>query len=266
MQIKITNAWFNGKPCKTGGSKVKGMNEITAIAGGTWNRILRMRTVYILIVCVLALIGSAYRYDVLSLGQHEALMVDVSLLLNTIAAILISISITFEIAKEFRGGVATTLLSKSLGRTQYLIGKLIGISIAGIVITGLIAIGFCLIFSSSFDQIAQSMIVGHLLIMVSIIPMSALAILFAVLLPESVAAIVTVIAIWFAHSTVALTNVPVIYGGIIPDLNLFNLKASYSYAGGISWLYLVLVLVWGIVYSIFATSLAGIVFSKKDLK
>ncbi|MCK4982883.1 MAG: hypothetical protein KAS17_08165, partial [Victivallaceae bacterium] len=188
---------------------MKGMNEIAAIAGGTWNRILRMRVVYVLIACVLALIGSAYRYDVLSLGQHKALMVDVSLLLNTIAAILVAISITFEISREFREGVATTLLSKSLGRTQYLIGKLIGISIAGIVITGLIAVGFGLIFSSAFDKIGQEMIVGHLLIMASVIPMSALAILFAVLLPESVAAIVTAIVIWFAHSTTALTNIKI---------------------------------------------------------
>ena len=129
---------------------MRGINEIMAVAGGTWHRVLRMRVVYVLIICVLALIGSAYRYDVLSLGQHKELMVDVSLLLNTVAAILVAISITFEISKELREGVTTTLLSKSLGRTQYLVGKLIGISIAGLVVTGLIAIGFILIFGSFF--------------------------------------------------------------------------------------------------------------------
>jgi ABC-type transport system involved in multi-copper enzyme maturation permease subunit len=247
---------------------MKGMNEIMAVSGSTWHRILRMRVVYVLIACVLALIGSAYRYDVLSLGQHKALMVDVSLLLNTIAAILVSISITFEMARELREGVTTTLLSKSLGRTQYLIGKLVGISIAGIVITGLIAVGFGLIFSSAFDQIGQVMVIGHLLIMASVIPMAALAILFAVVLPESIAAIITVIVIWFAHSTAVMSGVKIIYGGILPDLNLFNLKAAaaYSYAGGVSWMYLVLALLWGIVYSVFATSLAGIIFGNKDLK
>lgn len=247
---------------------MKGMNGIGAVASGTWHRILRMKVVYILIACVLALIGSAYRYDVLSLGQHKELMVDVSLLLNTIAAILVSISIVFEISREFREGVATTLLSKALGRTQYLIGKLVGISIAGIVITGLIAIGFGVVFNMAFDTIGQTMVIGHLLIMASVIPMSALAILFAVVLPESVAAIVTAIVIWFAYSTQALSGLKVIYGGILPDLNLFNLKAeaAYSYAGGISWMYLVLALCWGIVYSVFTTSLAGIIFGQKDLK
>src|ERR1035437_1721735 len=112
------------------------INEIMAIAGGAW-QLVRMRVVYVLILCVLILIGSAYRYDVLSLGQHKALMVDVSLMLNTLAAILVAISVTFEISRELREGVASTLLSKPLGRTHYLIGKLVGISIAGIVITGL---------------------------------------------------------------------------------------------------------------------------------
>jgi ABC-type Na+ efflux pump permease subunit len=66
-------------------------------------------------------------------------MVDVSLTLNTVAAILIAVSITFEIPRELRDGVASTLLTKPLGRTQYIVGKFIGISIAGIVVTGLVA-------------------------------------------------------------------------------------------------------------------------------
>ncbi len=245
------------------------INEIMAIAGGAW-QLLRMRVVYFLILCVLVLIGTAYRYDVLSLDQHKALMVDVSLMLNTIAAILVSISVTFEISRELREGVASTLLSKPLGRTHYLIGKLVGISIAGIVITGLITLGFCIVFGSFFADagIGQTMLLGHLLIMASVIPMSALAVMFSVLVPESIAAIVTVIAIWFAHSTPAIDKIKILYGGILPDLNLFNLKAeaAYNVAGSISWVYLVLALVWGVVYSIFATSLASLIFGYRDLK
>ncbi len=247
---------------------MKGINEVTAIAGGTWSRILRMPVIYVLIVCVLILIGSAYRYDVLSLGQHKALMVDVSLMLNTIAAILIAISITFEIAKELREGVAATLLSKPLGRTQYLVGKLVGITIAGWVITALIGVGFCLIYSSAFSKVGAAMIQGHLLVMASVVPMAAIGVFFAVILPEPISAVVTAIVIWFAHSTTLLEKVNIIYGGILPDLNLFNLKSEIVYRiwGGVSWNYLLLALIWGIIYSIFATSLASLIFSGKDLK
>lgn len=247
---------------------MKTINEVMAIASGAW-QLLRMRVVYVLILCVLVLIGTAYRYDVLSLGQHKALMVDVSLMLNTLAAILVAISVTFEISRELREGVASTLLSKPLGRTHYLIGKLVGISIAGLVVTGLITVGFCIIFSSAFEDagIGQTMLMGHLLIMASVIPMAALAVMFSVLVPESIAAIVTVIVIWFAHSTPAISKISVLYGGILPDLNLFNLKAEAACnIASISWIYLALALLWGIIYSVFATSLASLAFSFRDLK
>ncbi len=248
---------------------MRAINEIMAIASGAW-QLLRMRAVYFLILCVLILIGSAYRYDVLSMGQHKALMVDVSLMLNTLAAILVAISVTFEISRELREGVASTMLSKPLGRTHYLIGKLVGISIAGIVITGLITLGFCIIFNSSFEEagVGQTMLIGHVLIMASVIPMSALAVMFSVIVPESISAIVTAIVIWFAHSTPALEKIKVLYGGILPDLNIFNLKAeaACNVAGSISWVYLTIALLWGIVYSIFATSLASLVFGYRDLK
>jgi ABC-type transport system involved in multi-copper enzyme maturation permease subunit len=241
------------------------MNEIMAIAGSTWRRILRMRVVYFLIVCVLILIGSAYNYDVFSMGMHKELMIDVSLVLNTIAAILIAVSITFEIPKELKEGVASTLLTKPLGRTQYLVGKLVGIIIAGLVITGLITLGFMFVFNTAFGDVTSSMLKGHILIMASIIPMSAMAVLFSVFTSEFLAATITVVAIWFAHTTSSVSRVKFLYGGLLPDLNLYNLRAEAVY-GGITSGYILVALVWGIVFSVFATALASLIFSYKDLK
>ncbi len=241
------------------------MSEIMAIASGTWQRILRMQVVYFLILCVLILIGSAYRYDVLSIGMHKELMVDVSLLLNTIAAILIAVSITFEIPRELREGVASTLLSKPLGRTQYIVGKLVGITVSGIVICLLIAIGFCLIFNTAFDKVGVSMIQGHLLVIASVLPMAAIAVLFSVFVPDSLAAILTALVIWFGHST-SIVKIPVLYGGIIPDFNLFNLKAEATYGLAIHWNYIGMAVLWGICFAVFCTSITSMIFNKKDLK
>ena len=241
------------------------MSEIMAIASGTWQRILRMQVVYFLILCVLILIGSAYRYDILSLGMHKELMVDVSLLLNAIAAILIAVSITFEIPRELREGVASTLLSKPLGRTQYIVGKLVGISIAGIIICTIIAIGFCIIFGAAFEKVAVSMIQGHILILASVIPMSAVAVFFSVLLPDSLAAVLTALVIWFGHST-SLIKTPVLYGGILPDFNLFNMKSEAAYCLFINWGYLGGVTLWGISFAVFLTAISSLIFNRQDIK
>lgn len=246
------------------------MNEIMTIASGTWRSILRMKVVYFLILCVWVLILSALNYDEISLGQHRSLMIDVALVLNTIAAMLVVLSVTFEIPREIREGVASTLLTKPLGRTHYIIGKMVGTCVSGFVICMIIAFGFFLIFNMSFgEKVALTMVQTHLLILGSIIPMAAIGVFFAVVLPEMVSPIITLIAIWFSYSSKALyakIQIPVLYGGIIPDLDLFNFKAHAVYQTTIPWSYVGLVILWGIAFAVFAMSLASIIFRVKDIK
>ncbi len=242
------------------------MSEIMAIASSTWQRILKMKSVYFLIFCVLILISSAYNYNILSLDCHKTLMIDVSLLLNTLAAVLVALSISFEIPKEIREGVASTLLTKPLGRTQYLIGKLVGVVISGLAITGLITIGFILVFNSFFDKVTPAMIQGHLLIMASVIPMSAIAVLISVIIPENLSPLFSAVSIWLSFSITKLSKIQYLYGGILPDLNLYNLRAESAYDVTVSWTYIGLVMLWGIIFSVFSTSVASLIFCQKDLK
>ena len=243
------------------------MNEIITIASGTWKNVLRMKVVYFLILCALVLVASAINYDVLSMGLQKELMIDVSLVLNSIAAMLVVISLTFEIPKELREGVASTLLSKPLGRFQYLLGKMCGCVITGAIICALIAVGSFFVFNMSFgERIGVTMVQTHLLVILALIPMSALGVLFAVLLPEVIAPIITVVVVWFAFSTKVLAGIPVLYGGILPDLDLFNFRANAVYQVQIPWMYILLVTLWGICYAAFALSIASIVFERKDIK
>ena len=242
-------------------------NEILTIAEGTWRRILRMREVYFLIASVLIIIGNMANYDILMMGEHQMLMIDVSLVLNSIAAVLTAISITFEIHKELREGVVSTLLAKPLGRTRYLVGKIVGISVTGFIITGIIMLGFIFIYWLSFgEKVMPSMIQGHVLIMASMIPMAALAVFFAVTFNEGFSALLTVIAIWICFSTANITGAKYLYGGILPDLNFFNLKSAAVYDVSIHWYYILLCIVWGVAYSFFITSISSLIFQYRDLK
>ncbi len=243
------------------------MNEIIAIAGSTWRNVLRLKVVYFLVFCVWVLVASALNYDVLSLGLQKELLVDASLVLNTIAGVLVIISLTFEVPRELKEGIASTMLAKPLGRTNYLIGKMFGYIVVGFIVCALIAIGSFFIFGISFsEKIGITMLQSHILVILSLIPMAALAVFFSIALPEIVAPIVTVLVIWFTHSTGLLAKIPVVYGGIIPDLDLFNFKADAVYNTAISWNYVVLVAVWGILYALFAGALASLIFSRKDIK
>lgn len=244
------------------------MNEVMAIAGGTWRRILRMRVVYFLLLCVFILIGSAVNYDVLSLQEHKPLMIDLSLVLNTLAVALVVISMTFEIPKELREGVAATLLTKPLGRTQYLVGKFLGTVITAVIISVLVTIGFFVIFWLAFgESLMQPLLQAHLLVAASSIPMAAIALFFSVVLPEMITPIITAIAFWFAFSTDALLSSSVgriFYGSIIPDLGLYNFKSFTMVSAG--WTYFALAAVWGVAFSVFALALSSLIFRFKDIK
>lgn len=243
------------------------MNEIMAIASGTWKNILRMKVVYFLIFCVWVLVGIASMYEVLTIGHHKPLMMDVSLVLNAVAAALVVLSVTFEIPRELRQGVAATLLTKSLGRTQYLAGKAVGICVAGGVICILIAAGSFLIYSQTFSEnIALSMFQAQVMLIFGIVPMSAMAVFFATLFPEVVAPVLTILAIWFSYSAGIFSHIPVLYGGLLPNLDFFNFKSHAVYLAPIPGKYMLLAALWGIAYALFLLMFTSFFFKAKDIK
>jgi ABC-type transport system involved in multi-copper enzyme maturation permease subunit len=246
------------------------MREVMAVADNLWHRILRLKVVYFLILCSLSLVWISVLYKDLMANHHQMLMVDVSLLLVATAGLISVLALPFDVPRELRDGVATTLLSKPLGRTHYLMGKFVGIVIVGLVVTGLITAGFVVIHKLNYPATdIWPALKAHLLTMASVIPMAAIALVFASLLNEAIAAILTFIAI-FAFSALGafpgLSKAVVIYGGIIPDLSLLNMRAEAAHGSPIAWGYVGLASVWCILYSVVLVSFAGIMFNRRDLK
>lgn len=242
------------------------MNEVLAIAGSVCRRILKMKVVYFLVACAIVEISVTTLYEILMMQEHRMLMVDLALLLTTLSGLLVVISLAFDIPKEMRDGGAAIILSKPISRAQYLVGKFLGISTVGVLVTTAISAGFCAVHYHYFEALPPSAVWGHILAVSSIIPMAAIALLFSSLLNEAAAAIFTAVAVWLAHSTPVLVDWPVLYGGLIPDLNLFNLRAEATHNIEFGLTYVGLAALWGIVYSIALISLTGLLFNLKDLK
>ncbi len=242
------------------------MDEVLAIAQSTWQRILKMFVVYLLVGCAIIEIGITLLYDTLTMHHHRMLMVDLSLVLTTMAGLLTVLALAFDLPREMREGGAATLLSKPIGRYQYLLGKYFGILLVSLVVTGMIATGFCLVHWLSFKSLPPSAIQGHILAVVQVIPIAAIGLFFAALLSEAAAAIMTAVTVWIAHSTPMLAKYPIVYGGLLPDLNLFNMRAEATYNVAINGPYLLMVAAWGIAYSVALFALTALIFNQRDLK
>lgn len=242
------------------------MKEVWTIAGNACKNILKLKVVYFLVACVLILVGSMYRYNEISLNRHRELLLDMSLLLNQVAAILTVLSLTFDIPRELREGIAATFLTKSLGRMKYLWGKVLGIYAVACVVCTLIAVGSYIIYASCFPEpVFQVYLKIQILILLSAIPMTAICTFCAVTFPEMAAPIIGLMAIWFSSLTHRL-KVPVLSGGILPDLDIFNMKEHVIYQADLPWSYIFGAALYGIVFAVFLMMLSGIIFRLKDIK
>ena len=242
------------------------MNEIMAISNSLWKRILGEKVVYFLVFCAIALIAITNLYDVLMVGEHKALMVDSAFFLIVTSAILTVISLAFDIPKELNSGVASVLLAKPLGRSRYLIGKLVGISIAGLIVTGLISIGFLIVYSMVFEKPSASLMTAVFLACLSVIPMGSIVVLFASFMQEAAAAIISFIVIWFSFSTShVLGGVKVLYGGIFADLGFYNMGAEGFYNLPIGFSYILFAILSAALTAITMVTIANIIFNSRDL-
>lgn len=241
------------------------MNEVLAISGGVWRRILSMGVVYFLVACAITEIFITRWYKDLMALEHRGLMVDLSLLLGTIASLLCVLALAFDIPRELREGTAATLLAKPLGRTQYLVGKYLGICIVAMVITALISLGFFVIHKLVFGNLPEGALAGHVLTLLAVPPMAALALLFSSVLGEAAAALLTAITVWLLHSVQFLSKFPLVHG-LILDMNIFNLRAEATYDYATDWSYVALAALYAVLYSIAMVGIASILFNQRDLK
>ena len=235
------------------------MDEIFAIASSLWKRLLGVKVVYFLTACAITLIAITNLYDILMIGEERALMVDTGMMLVTAAAMLTVISLAFDIPKELQSGVASVLLAKPLGRTHYLIGKLMGISWVGIFITGLISIGFMVIYSISHGTPSQELVKALVLICLSVIPMASVVLLFSSFLNEAVAATISTVAIWMGYSLFVLK------GFTLYDLSVFNMGAEAFYGYEISTFLVVKAAFSAILTAITMLCITSFIFNKRDL-
>lgn len=236
------------------------MDETFAIASSLWKRLLSVKVVYFLAICAVTLIAITNMYDILMIGESRALMIDTGMMLVTIAAMLTVISLAFDIPKELQSGIASVLLAKPLGRTHYLLGKLIGISWVGIFITSLISIGFVMIYSVSHGTPPKELVKALFLVVISVVPMASVVLFFSSFLNEAVAATISTVFIWIGY----------LFGGLngmtFYDLSIFNMGAEAYYNYEIPASYLMKGVVSALLSAVTMVCITSFIFNKRDLQ
>src|SRR5689334_23768487 len=106
------------------------LGQTLAIARNTFREAVRDRVLYNLILFALLLIGSAIFIGELSAGQEEKIVVDLGLsamlLFGAFIAIFVGVGLVY---KEIERRTLYAILSKPIGRGQFLLGKYVGLNL-----------------------------------------------------------------------------------------------------------------------------------------
>jgi ABC-type Na+ efflux pump permease subunit len=124
--------------------KLFSIGRVFAIAGNTFRDLVRQKVFYFMLVFALILIGASLALVTLSFqGQLQTVM-DVSLgAISVFTMLLAVLSTAMLLPKDMEDRTLYTILAKPVARFEYLLGKLIGVSLILTVAVLLMSIVFC---------------------------------------------------------------------------------------------------------------------------
>jgi ABC-type transport system involved in multi-copper enzyme maturation permease subunit len=257
------------------------MDNILSIARSTYWRHASSKALYLLWVLLIVLIASATRYDVLSIGRSKVLTVDLGLALIALVGAGSIMILGLEVPRELRQRIAENLLSKPVGRDQYLMGKFLGAFLFAMGNVIFISIGFAVVLLVTENAITEQFLMPLVGIVGMVLILASAAALFGTFLSEVPAVIATFLVFWLGHSSQAIakfadgmtgagrTVLRAVYG-LLPNLNLLNTRGDFSQtmfakAPGVPWSYAGVSLAYALLYAIVLFVTALLIFRRRDL-
>jgi ABC-type transport system involved in multi-copper enzyme maturation permease subunit len=257
------------------------MDNVMQIARTTYAQHAKSKALYLLWILLIVLIATADRYDVLSLGRARILMVDLGLALIALVGAGSVLILGFEVPRELRQKIAENLLSKPVGRDQYLTGKFFGTLAFALGNVAFVTLGFAIVVLLTQDQLSKMLLLPLLGIVGMVLVLAAAGAFFGAFLSEVPAVVATFLVFWLGHSTQAIAQLAdgmhgvgrqvlrAVYG-ILPNLGLLNTRADISQAmfadaPGVSWTYAGLSLAYAVLYAVVLFVAAVLVFRRRDL-
>ena len=258
------------------------MDNITAIAKTTYTRHAKSLALYILWGLLIILIALANRYNVLSIGRGQILLVDMGLVLLSLVGGGSVLILGFEVPREIRQREAENLLSKPVGRDQYLLGKFFGTLLFALSNVVIVGAGFLVVVRMSEGKIPPDIFMPLIGVVGMVLMLAAVGALFGAFLGEVPAVVATFLIFWLGHSTQIIRQMAdhagssalrfvlkAIYG-IMPNLNLLNTRTDasqsiFASAPAINWGYAGESLGYALLFSVVTVALALLVFRQRDL-
>jgi ABC-type transport system involved in multi-copper enzyme maturation permease subunit len=254
--------------------------KIWVIALNTFREAIRDKILYNLLFFALVIMGLSLSISNLTMGQQSKIVIDIGQAAVSIFGVLIAIFVGIQLVfKEIQRRTIYVLLSKPVSRTQFILGKYLGLLLT-ITVNALVMIaGFLLIVVGVLRETPGPILFWALLLtLVELALVTAVALLFSTFSTPMLSAMFTLGIYLIGHLSedirvygesskmTGLKNVTTAIYYLVPNLEHFNLRTEAVYLLPVDPGFILYSIVYGVAYSAFLLVLATVIFARRDFK
>jgi ABC-type transport system involved in multi-copper enzyme maturation permease subunit len=259
------------------------VKKIIAIAQNTFREAIRNRIFASLIFFTLALLGVTLAMSSASLNEEVRLMKDIGLFLTSTAAVFIAIFTGVNLVyKELERKTIYTIMSKPISRTQFLVGKYLGLLQTMFVLVAIMGLVLCGVLEFVGGDADLAMLQAIWLLFVEVAIVIAVALVFSSFSTPFLSGLMT-LGIFVvgrfvgtlrnirlgnsetADSTGALVSDVIKWiTYVVPDLSIFNVTPQVVYHRPMTAEFMTHATLLGFTYIILCLMIAVFLFSRRD--
>jgi len=253
------------------------MRYILAVAGNTFRETLRDKILYNLVLFALLLIGASVLLATLTIGEQARIVKDIGLASINVVGVIIAIFVGIGlVAKEIERRTIYTILARPITRSQFLIGKYLGLAVVIAMNMGLMFGMFLATVWLSSASISESLFQSIQLMVVESLLIVAVAIFFSTFTSSILSATMTLGVYVIGHLTTDMKAIAeksqnpltewimtAIYY-VCPNLEWLNIKGQAASGAAVSMTYQMLATSYGLLYSGILLAAACLLFRRRD--
>jgi len=258
---------------------VSAPSRVAVLAGNTMREAIRSRVLYTLLFFAVLLIGTGVLLSTLTYVEREHILQSVGLaairLFGAAIAIFLGIGL---VHREVERRTIFTILSKPISRTEFLLGKYLGLVATIWLQLAIMAVAFVAVSLLAGAPLAHPLGLALLLAAVEFAVIVAVATLFSSFTTPMLAALFTTGLYAIGHlsrdlrdlgarsDVEAVRLVSQALYRVLPDLESFNLTTEALHALPVPPVEVLLAACYGASYSLLLLLLASVLFSRRDCK
>jgi len=252
--------------------------RVWVIASNVLREVLRDRVLYLALLFAVVLLGATLLLPEVSAGSEGKILLDLGIALIGLFGLVVAVFVgTGLLNKEIEKRTVLVLMAKPMSRTEFIVGKHLGLStVLAILVALMTAVFFVVMSWKQMDYPWGSLVVAAVYLLLELSLITAVAILFGVFTSSLVATLLTFAVYFMGHlsqnlvtlsNTVETPGIQRLIQGlylIFPDLARLDLKNTAVYGSLPPTSTLLLNAGYGLIYIVLLLTLATLIFSRRQ--